>query len=58
VGYQIVSAGGIGEVNRFDIKTKDDSLSGTKLCLSIRDMNLFFYTKDEYRDSVISNIIN
>jgi len=45
------------EPNRFDIKFSDDPFSNTMLSMRICDMGNFFYTKEEYRDKILSKIL-
>lgn len=42
----------------FDIKEDDNELSRPQLCMHISDMHLFFYTKDEYRNKLISELVD
>ena len=46
------------DYSHFDIKESNDRTSRTRLCRHISDMHLFFYTEKEYRENVLSVILD
>ncbi len=47
-----------GPMNSFDIKLFDDRMSKTMLCMRMSEMSLFFWTREEYRDIMIDDILS